>query len=213
MKGYRCESYLAMSGFDRPLILALKKGSSTSMETPAFFRQSRKATRCIGSVSTSVPSISNSTPLMRRLISSASSRQYRYQRRRGVGGSPTSHTSRTETSRNPARRPSRRRPTGASRAFETASSARSLSRPLTSSCTACGLQWPSCEQTRSARLLFSASSTATQDLASVAQSKRIELGSFGLVVWEEKRGGEGRETRNLARKIVLLVTKRILLKI
>merc|ERR1711871_1888030 len=57
---------LAMSGFDRPLILALKKVSSTSKETPAFFRQSRKATRCIGSVSTSVPSISNSTPWMRR---------------------------------------------------------------------------------------------------------------------------------------------------
>ena len=170
MKGYRCESYLAMSGFDRPLILALKKGSSTSKETPAFFRQSRKATRWIGSVSTSVPSISNSTPWMRRLISSASSRQYRYQRRRGVGGSPPGAptSSRTETSRNPARRLSRRRPTGASRAFETASSARSLSRPLTSSCTACGLQWPSCEQTR---LLFSASSSATQDLASVVNQK------------------------------------------
>ena len=152
MKGHRCESYLAMSGFDRPLILALKKVSSTSMETPAFFRQSRNATRCSGSVSTSVPSISNSTPWMRRLISSASSRQYRYQRRRGVGGSPPGAPTSSRTG-NPARRLSRRRPTGASRAFETASSARSLSRPLTSSCTACGLQWPSCEQlSRSARL-------------------------------------------------------------
>ena len=164
MKGYRCESYLAMSGFDRPLILALKKGSSTSKETPAFFRQSRNATRWIGSVSTSVPSISNSTPWMRRLISSASSRQYRYQRRRGVGGSPPGAPTSSRTG-NPARRLSRRRPTGASRAFETASSARSLSRPLTSSCTACGLQWPSCEQPICPIVVFArASSSATEHL-------------------------------------------------
>ena len=106
-----------------------------------------------------------------------------------MGGSPTSHTS-----RNPARRPSRRRPTGASRAFETASSARSLSRPLTSSCTACGLQWPSCEQTRSARLLFSSreqlSHTRSGFCGSIKKN-RTRLVWFGRLGGEERRGREG----------------------